>query len=247
VIAPPAWGVAPVTHTITFYSVDFSNNWEQVESASFTVVAIPDVLAPVTGSNAQPSYIGTAAISLNPGDEPGGSGVATTYYRLDNGVATVGTTVTIAPPVVGNIAHTIQYWSVDRAGNIETAQNFSFTVAAGNSSLFGTLSLMTGDSGNLYPGGGAPNNPANPTTSGVNAYFTVVVTYPDAHQVTYTANNFGALTLNGTATGPISVPYGAYHIVALSNNWTNSTASVDTVIDATHQTYAHTFLLDPGN
>jgi hypothetical protein len=247
VIAPPAWGVPAVTYTITFYSVDFSGNWEQVKNASFTVVAATDVTKPTTGSNAQTSYIGTATISLNPVDNTGGSGVATTYYKIDDGPATVGATITIAPPAAGNITHSVQYWSVDRAGNTEDPNNLAFTVAAGNANLFGTLNLMTGDSGNLYPGGGAPNNPANPTTSGVNAFFTVAVTYPDAHIVTYVANSFGALTLNGTAVGPISVPYGTYHVVAYSNNWTGSFAMVDFVIDGTHQTYARTFLLDPGN
>jgi len=248
VIAPPAWGVPAVTHTIEYWSVDFTGNWENPHpSKTFTVVAVTDVTAPVTGHNAAASYIGTATITLTPADEAGGSGVASTYYRIDDGAMTLGTTVTIAPPVAGNVAHSLQIWSVDRAGNPETPQNLTFSVAAGNSSLFGTLNLMTGDSGNLYPGGGAPNNPANPTTSGVNAYFTVAVTYPDAHIVTYTANGFGALTLNGTAVGPLSVPYGAYHIVAYSNNWTGSFASADIVIDATHQTYARTFLLDPGN
>jgi hypothetical protein len=50
-----------------------------------------------------------------------GSGVAHTYYTLDGGSQTEGTSVTVAAPADGSNdgAHTITYWSVDNAGNVE--------------------------------------------------------------------------------------------------------------------------------
>ena len=44
------------------------------------------------------------------------SGVKETYYKLDGGAAKSGTDVAIA----GNGTHTLEYWSVDNAGNEET-------------------------------------------------------------------------------------------------------------------------------
>jgi hypothetical protein len=248
-VAPPAYGDV-VSYTIQFWSVDTAGNSEIPKSAGFTVAAPVDTTPPTTSCDANGSYIGTATITLTAVDNAGGSGVATTHYRIDGGAETVGTVITVAPPTAGNVLHTIQYWSVDGAGNVETANNFTFTVAAGSSELMGTLVLSTGDSynqSNLYPGGGAPTVPSHPTTSGFYPYFTVVVTYPDARQVTYTADSFGALTLGGVAVGPIAVPYGAYRIDAYSNNWTNSAVGIDTVIGPTNQTYTHTFWLDPGS
>src|SRR5204863_8676439 len=43
------------------------------------------------------------------------SGVAATHYILDGGADTTGTTVTIA----ADGQHTLAFWSVDKAGNVE--------------------------------------------------------------------------------------------------------------------------------
>ena len=59
-------------------------------------------------------------------DEFGGSGVAQTYWVLDAGPIETGTVV--ATSAVG--PHTLTYWSVDNAGNVESSNTVQFTVEA---------------------------------------------------------------------------------------------------------------------
>ena len=112
-------------HTLQFWSVDTSANVETPrKSAAFTVV--PDLTAPVTTSNAKTTYFGPAIVKLTATDA-GGSGVAHTYYVLDNGTQTEGTTV--SAPTLG--AHTVEFWSTDGANNVEAPHGTaSFEVTA---------------------------------------------------------------------------------------------------------------------
>ena len=55
-------------------------------------------------------------VALNPSDAL--SGVASTYYRLDGGAQQSGT-ASRSPP---RATHTLQFWSIDNAGNAETAK-----------------------------------------------------------------------------------------------------------------------------
>jgi uncharacterized protein YkwD len=88
----------------------------------------PDNTPPHTDSDAQPSYVGYAVIHLTATD--GGSGVASTWWRMDGGTAQQGTTASVA--TTGT--HTAQFWSVDVAGNTEPVDadntaTFSVTAA----------------------------------------------------------------------------------------------------------------------
>ncbi len=129
-VAPPSYGIA--SHNLEFWSVDHANNTETPHNtASFDVAAPPDTTAPTTGSDAVSYYIGTATITLTAADNPGGWGVEHTYYILDGAGPVEGTVVTVPPPGSGSASHTLQYYSVDRAGNIEAATPvpaFNFTV-----------------------------------------------------------------------------------------------------------------------
>jgi len=122
------------THTLEFWSVDTVGNVETPhKSASFTVVAAVDRSAPVTTSDALASYVGTATVVLAATDA-GGSGVAHTYYRLDAGAQVESRTAVIRS--VG--AHTLEFWSVDAAGNTEAPRKtamFTITAPAGNDAL----------------------------------------------------------------------------------------------------------------
>lgn len=108
------------THTVQYWSVDLARNTETTNTATFTV----DRTAPVTTTDAIASYAGTATVSFVALDGDGGSGVAVTWYRLDGGRETTGSLVATATP--GD--HTIEFWSVDKSGNMEAVRTRTFTV-----------------------------------------------------------------------------------------------------------------------
>jgi hypothetical protein len=62
--------------------------------------------------------------------DTGGSGVASTWYQLDGGAWTAGTSVAVAAPASGSAPHTIKWYSIDVATNQEVTKNVAFTVAA---------------------------------------------------------------------------------------------------------------------
>jgi hypothetical protein len=113
-------------HTIEFWSVDVAGNVETHNTASFTITApVPaDTTAPSTVSDAKATYVTNAVITLTATDA--GSGVASTYYTVDGGSQTAGTSILVT--TLG--AHTIEFWSVDVAGNIEAHHTASFTITA---------------------------------------------------------------------------------------------------------------------
>lgn len=73
-----------------------------------------DITPPVTTDNAPEDWVNkdvTVTFSANDND----TGVAATYYSMDNGAVQNGNSVTISEEGV----HTLTYWSEDKAGNVE--------------------------------------------------------------------------------------------------------------------------------
>jgi hypothetical protein len=67
-------------------------------------------------------------LTFSAADNPGGTGVATTFYSLDGAPATMY----MGPVVLAAVGlHSVSYWSVDGDGNAESAHVATFTVAAG--------------------------------------------------------------------------------------------------------------------
>ena len=104
------------------------------DGSSTSVTSNPvlvDTTAPVTTITLNPAspngtngwYDGTSPTFTLSATDTGGSGVATTYYEIDGGTQTVypGSAVMIPD----GSAQTISYWSVDKAGNVETTHTTS--------------------------------------------------------------------------------------------------------------------------
>ncbi len=122
--APGMTGVAPLVGSPS-------------EGATSTVEATetiaPDSTPPTTTSNALPSYIGMAAVTLTATDDADGSGVAYTFYSLDGGMETTGSVVMTS--TVGT--HTLEFWSIDAAGNLESPRkSVSYEVLTSTSETF---------------------------------------------------------------------------------------------------------------
>lgn len=105
--------------------VNWTENGEVVStdaSYSFTVTGdrdlhavFADQLPPVTTANAPTGWMNQdVTVNLKATDE--GSGVAATYYTLDSKVPQTASTIQLT----GDGSHTFSYWSVDKAGNVES-------------------------------------------------------------------------------------------------------------------------------
>jgi hypothetical protein len=104
------------------------------ESAATTVGGINiDGTAPSTTSNNTCTAVNgwcigsTADVLLAATDQAGLSGVKEIHYAVDGGEEQVvaGASATVAVPLTGSGAGTVQYWAVDRAGNVEQANSVS--------------------------------------------------------------------------------------------------------------------------
>ncbi len=82
-----------------------------------------DTLAPVTVQTGADDLWHNTAVTVAFSATDDVSGVAYTEYSLDGGAWTKGTSVTIAPPKKTAVAaiHTVEYRSVDVAGNVESS------------------------------------------------------------------------------------------------------------------------------
>jgi hypothetical protein len=131
-ITIPDWDTSEGTYKVTMKTMlvgdDHTNN--DKKTMTFTIER-PDIWPPVTiasisGTMGQNGwYISNPILTLTATDPDHNqskwpSGVNHTYYKIDNGAYQeyLGTPVTL----VGEGTHTVSYYSVDKAGNVEDAQ-----------------------------------------------------------------------------------------------------------------------------
>lgn len=105
------------TNTLQYWSVDGVGNTEPANSVTFRI----DSISPSTTvhRNPLPNANGwnTAAVVASLTATDGGSGVATSYYKLGAGdVSSEATSLVVDMPGVT----TLRFWSVDVAGNVES-------------------------------------------------------------------------------------------------------------------------------
>jgi hypothetical protein len=94
-------------------AVDAAGNWTTANSIGpFDI----DTVKPTTTCGAPSGWASATVSATLTASDPSGP-IAATYYKLDAGTVT---TYTVAVPVSGDGTHTMLFWSVDRAGNVET-------------------------------------------------------------------------------------------------------------------------------
>ena len=105
-------------HTVTYWSVDNAGNVETPHTGYANV----DTNSPTTTVSGTYADLHKTAVTvtLTASDNAGGSGVAATYYTIDGGGQE---TYTLPFQVSSQGSHSIAYWSVDNAGNTETAKS----------------------------------------------------------------------------------------------------------------------------
>jgi len=147
IVSPPASG-APVSHTLVFWSVDNNGITEPEKTVTFTVGPPPDTIKPTTVHNGASPYTGPAIITLTPSDNVGGTGVASTWYRIDDGALTQGLVITVPAPGSGYVDHHIDFYSIDASGNQEVEKTYAFRVNAPAQAGTAYLSFVWNGSGN---------------------------------------------------------------------------------------------------
>jgi hypothetical protein len=123
---PPAGGSYPFAQLYVMgLTLETAEGAFTVADLSASEPEPEDTTAPTTTAEAEPQADGSAKVTLSAADEEGGSGVARTEYRLDGGDWTAyAEPFTVTAP--GD--HTVEYRSVDEAGNQEEVKSLSFTV-----------------------------------------------------------------------------------------------------------------------
>ncbi len=109
-------------HTVDYHATDAAGNVEPIHTLDLGVDTIPPHTAhSVTPARTSNGWIvEPITITLTPSD--GGSGVAATHYRIDNGAWISGTVISLN----GEGIHTVTFASEDLAGNHEAPQSLTF-------------------------------------------------------------------------------------------------------------------------
>lgn len=108
-------------HLVEYYSADAAGNVEAVKHSEVML----DARAPVTTDDA-PRATASAPVSVHLTATDAHSGVATTWYRIDEASWTEGSSLVVEGPGL----HWISYYSVDKAGNVENRHWRSVMITA---------------------------------------------------------------------------------------------------------------------
>ena len=141
------------TSTVKFFSVDNAGNREAVKSALIQI----DRTAPTTsiacngGACSAGTYTAPVTVSLTATDNSGGSGVKATYYTTNGATPATSSTVYGGAFTI-SVTSTIRFFSVDNAGNSETARSQKVTIAGDPPAATSTVPVTGGG-----PGGSAPS------------------------------------------------------------------------------------------
>jgi len=115
------------TQTVEFRSWDNQGNAESANTQVIQVAPVPDTTPPTTtiACNGAPclstNYTGGVTVSLAAADNPGGTGVANTYYTIDGTNPTTSSPVYTGPFMLAGDT-TVKFFSVDNTGNAEADQ-----------------------------------------------------------------------------------------------------------------------------
>ncbi len=106
------------------YGVTFAVYDARGATANMTVdIQVVDTIVPTTTDDAQQGWA-NHDVMVNLAASDSGSGVAATYYTLNGGIEQMGTTVNVTKEGT----HSLVYWSVDNAGNVEGAHTVTIQI-----------------------------------------------------------------------------------------------------------------------
>jgi hypothetical protein len=137
---------APGQHTVRFFSIDDSNEFETQKSVAVNIdETAPVTTASLSGTVSGSGYTGTVTVKLSATDNL--SGVASTVYQV-NGAATKTYTGPFGVDGTGTV--TINFHSIDKAENVEATKSISFITSPATPTLSTPLNGSTWDAGTTY-------------------------------------------------------------------------------------------------
>ncbi|MDD2871760.1 MAG: SdrD B-like domain-containing protein [Candidatus Gracilibacteria bacterium] len=158
------------------------------------------------------SYIETVNINLNALDNEGGSGIDQVYYALGTNTGTLEYTSYSGAIIINGLGdYTLNYYSVDKFGNVEENKTISFTLTERPETYSGKISGFVYDDNN--------NNGIQETTEKLMAGWKVCIdknnngTCEENSEPFILTNNDGHYEFNG-------LPKGLYKIIEIPHqNW----------------------------
>jgi peptidoglycan/xylan/chitin deacetylase (PgdA/CDA1 family) len=127
--------LVPSTATVKYASWDIAGHAETAHSQTITVQQqSADTTPPTTtiscngAACSSTAYTGPVTVTLSATDNPGGYGVANTYYTTDGSTPTTSSTVYTGPFTVKQNS-TVQFFSTDLAGNAEQPKSQAISFA----------------------------------------------------------------------------------------------------------------------
>lgn len=112
-------------HTLRVTAVDAAGNQAAPLVVGFTVM---DTIAPAVSATVSASYANTATIPVSAADTPGGSGVHSIEYRLDNGTTQTVASAAVTVTTTSYGARTLWYRARDVSGNWSATASKTFSV-----------------------------------------------------------------------------------------------------------------------
>ncbi len=236
-------------HSLAFYSVDNAGNREpthtQLVVADTTFPTTTATQSAPTGKNGW--SLASVTVTVSATDPDGAADVAATYYSIDGAPTQTYT----APFVVtGNAVHTVSFWSVDQAGNTETAHSITVLIdgmaptlafgvptparnAAGWNNTPVDIPFYYGDNG----GSGMASSPVSPlhvVTEGNGQRFPVTLTDVAGNSATFLSPY---VNLDMTAPVSTSVVKGAQVTLTASDSLSGVKATYYTLDGGAQQKY----------
>jgi hypothetical protein len=225
-IPAPADGSNDGTHSIAFYATDQAGNVEApAQTATVKIDATKPSTTPATtpaGPDGSNGWFQQSSVQFTLAGADAHSGVAQSFYTVDGGGPQ---TYTGAVTLSGQGDHTITFWSVDNAGNTETANTTHIKLD------------------NVKPSTSITVNPASPDGSGSWYTSTPSFTLSAADATSGTASTLYKIDSGATQTysGAVSIPDGQHSVTYWSvdnagnieSSTTSSTTKVDTVSPST--------------
>jgi outer membrane protein assembly factor BamB len=181
------------SHTVNYWSMDVAGNTEAQQSTVVKIdMSAPSTAASINGAFSNGWYQNPAQVFLTASDSS--SGVASSYYTVDGGAVQ-----TYAAPfsVSGGGSHTVNYWSVDAVGNVETQKSLTVNIDTSAPTTQASTSGMQGSNGwYISPTVQVLLTPADSQSGVANVYYSV----DGGAQQTYA----GSFTVSGNAQHQVS-------------------------------------------